>query len=177
MTRLPELGPVGIWSPELRFGDPAETADAAAELGELGFGALWIPDIGGPVLESVEHLLLATTRVTVATGILNVWMHEAVDVAHGQERLERDFPGRFLLGLGISHAPIVDAEQPGRYRRPLATMREYLDALDDIRLLQDFIVERARSSGAPVVENASIELSIGTVMELVLSEAERFAKV
>ena len=130
MTRLPELGPVGIWSPELRFGDPAETVDAAAELDELGFGTLWIPDVGGPVLESVERLLRATPRTKVATGILNVWMHEAVDVAEGQERLERDFAGRFLLGLGISHAPIVDADQPGRYRRPLATMREYLDALD-----------------------------------------------
>jgi probable F420-dependent oxidoreductase len=130
MTHPPQLSPIGIWSPELRFGDPAETADAAAELEELGFGALWIPDVGGPVLESVEHLLRATTRLTVATGILNVWMHDAADVAAGQERLGRAFPGRFLLGLGISHAPIVDAEQPGRYRRPLATMREYLDELD-----------------------------------------------
>jgi 2-phosphoglycerate kinase len=71
-----------------------------------------------------------------------------------------------------AHFWVRDARSEG-----LRPVQKYLDALDDIRLLQDFIVERARSSGAPVVENASIELSIGTVMELVLSEAERFAKV
>jgi probable F420-dependent oxidoreductase len=127
---LPELGPIGIWGPELRFGDPVESLEAAAELEELGYGALWIPDVGGPVLESVERLLRGTNRVSVATGILNVWMHDAAEVAAGQTRIEREFPGRFVLGLGISHAPIVDADEPGRYRRPLGTMREYLDALD-----------------------------------------------
>jgi 2-phosphoglycerate kinase len=71
-----------------------------------------------------------------------------------------------------AHFWVRDARSEG-----LRPVQKYLDALDDIRLLQDFIVERARSSGAPVVENASIELSIGTVMELVLSEAERLAKV
>jgi probable F420-dependent oxidoreductase len=124
------LGPVGIWGPQLRFGDPAEANEAAAELEELGFGALWIPDVGGPVLEAVQRLLGATGRATIATGILNVWMHDAADVAAGQARIEQEHPGRFLLGLGISHAPIVDAEQPGRYARPLATMRSYIDELD-----------------------------------------------
>jgi 2-phosphoglycerate kinase len=59
----------------------------------------------------------------------------------------------------------------------LRPVQKYLDSLGDIRLLQDFIVERARSSGVPVVENASMELSIGTVMELVLNGAERLVKV
>ena len=127
---MQDLGTVGIWSRQLRFGDPVESLEAAAELEELGFGAQWIPDVGGPVLEAVTGLLEATRRVTIATGILNVWMHEAADVADGQARIHREHPGRFLLGLGISHAPIVDAEEPGRYRRPLETMRAYLDALD-----------------------------------------------
>jgi probable F420-dependent oxidoreductase len=130
VSTAPALGRVGIWAPELRFGDPAETAEAAAELEELGFGALWIPDVGGPVLEAVEHLLRSTRRATIATGILNVWMHGAGEVAAGHERLDREHGGRFLLGLGISHAPIVDAGAPGRYRRPLATMRAYLDDLE-----------------------------------------------
>ena len=125
-----QLSPIGIWSRQLRFGDPAQALDAAAELDELGYGALWIPDVGGPVLETVARLLEATRRAVIATGILNVWMHEAAAIAEGHAAIEREHPGRFLLGLGISHAPIVNAEEPGRYQRPLATMRAYLDALD-----------------------------------------------
>ena len=71
-----------------------------------------------------------------------------------------------------AHFWVRDAHSEG-----LRPVQKYVDALGDIRLLQDFIVERARSAGVPVVENTSIELAIGTVMELVLSEAERFAKV
>jgi probable F420-dependent oxidoreductase len=124
------LGPLGIWSPELRFGDPPQTVAAAAELEALGFDTLWIPDVGGPVFEAVERLLAATQHAVVATGILNVWMHDPAEVAGALDRLERAFPGRFLLGLGISHAPIVDDGHPGRYAAPLSTMRAYLDALD-----------------------------------------------
>jgi probable F420-dependent oxidoreductase len=125
------LGPIGIWSRQLRFGDPDEAVEAAAELDELGFAALWIPDVGGPVLEAVERLLETTRKAIVATGILNVWMHDPADVAAGHARLDREHSGRFLLGLGIGHASLVDADEPGRYRRPLGTMREYLDALDE----------------------------------------------
>jgi probable F420-dependent oxidoreductase len=82
------------------------------------------------VLEAVERLLQASSRIVVATGILNVWMHDAAEVAAGHARLQAEYGDRFLLGLGISHAHFVDAEEPGRYRRPLATMRAYLDAID-----------------------------------------------
>jgi probable F420-dependent oxidoreductase len=58
-------------------------------------------------------------------------MHDPVEVAAGHARLDREHAGRFLLGLGIGHASLVDADRPGRYRRPLGTMREYLDALDE----------------------------------------------
>lgn len=125
------LGAVGIWSRELRFGEPAEAVEAAAELEHLGYGALWIPGgAGGPVLETVEAMLRATRQVVVATAILNVWAHDPAEVAGVHADFDRDHPERFLLGLGVSHAPLVDAEEPGRYRRPLATMRAYLDALE-----------------------------------------------
>jgi len=129
----PPLGGVGIWSRELRFGDPGQIVEAAGELEELGFGTLWIPDIGGPIFEALERLLASTQRVAVATGILNVWMHDPAEVAAGQDDLEGRYPGRFLLGLGIGHAPIVDDGHPGRYRKPLSTMRAYLDAIDAAR--------------------------------------------
>ena len=125
-----ELSGVGVWSSQLRYGNPGEAADSAAELEELGFEALWIPDVGGPVMDSVAHLLASTKQVVVATGILNLWMHEPSDVAAKYAALTEQHGDRFLLGIGVSHAPLVDSNEPGRYRKPLAATRAYLDALD-----------------------------------------------
>lgn len=121
---------VGIWSAPLRYGDQGEAADAAAELEELGFGALWIPDVGGPVFDAVRNLLSATRRAVIATGILNLWMHSPAEVAASYAALTAAYGDRFLLGIGVSHAPLVDAGDPGRYRRPLRAMSEFLDGLD-----------------------------------------------
>jgi probable F420-dependent oxidoreductase len=123
---------IGIWSSAL-LGNPddAAVADAAAEIEALGYTALWIPEgAGGAIFERSEQVLAATKRVPVATGILNVWAHEPAEAAAGHARLTAAHPGRFLLGLGISHAVIVDRDEPGRYRKPLTTMRNYLDGLD-----------------------------------------------
>ncbi|MFL6083398.1 MAG: LLM class F420-dependent oxidoreductase [Mycobacterium sp.] len=125
-----DLSGVGIWSNQLRYGDPGESAEAAAELEELGFTALWIPDIGGPVLDAVEHLLRSTKQIVIATGILNLWMHEPSEVAARYASLTQTHGDRFLLGIGVSHAPLIDSREPGRYRKPLAATRAFLDALD-----------------------------------------------
>jgi probable F420-dependent oxidoreductase len=126
------LGRFGIWSRELRFGDAAESVESAAELEQLGFGTLWIPGgAGGDILDTVETMLEATAAAVVATGILNVWMHDAAAVAEAHAALDEAHPGRFLLGLGISHAPLIDSDETGlRYAKPLETMTAYLDALD-----------------------------------------------
>jgi probable F420-dependent oxidoreductase len=123
---------IGIWSGHLRAGGhPSLAAEAAAELEELGYTALWLPAFtDGPLVEPISTVLSATTRMVAATGILNVWMREAARTAADFGRIKTAHPDRFLLGLGISHAVLVDREQPGRYGRPLVTMREYLDALD-----------------------------------------------
>jgi probable F420-dependent oxidoreductase len=121
------LGTVGVWSRALRYNpDRASAADAVAELEALGYGAAWLPDTGGDVLGDVRGVLDATSSIAVATGILNIWMHVAEDVARGTAALHRDHPGRFVLGLGASHGSVVGE----RYGRPLSTMRDYLDALD-----------------------------------------------
>jgi probable F420-dependent oxidoreductase len=125
-----ELSGIGIWSSQLRYGDPAESAEAAAELDELGFTALWIPDVGGPVFNAVERLLAATKQAVIATGILNLWMHAPTDVADSCAALTAAHGERFLLGIGVSHAPLIDARQPGRYRKPLTATASFLDALD-----------------------------------------------
>ncbi len=114
----------------MRYGNPAEAAEAAAELDGLGFTALWIPDVGGPVLDSVDSLLAATEKTVIATGILNLWMHEPADVAARYATLTDTHGERFLLGIGCSHAPLIDSKEPGRYRKPLAATKAFLDGLD-----------------------------------------------
>ena len=120
------VGRYGIWSFGLRSEDPAgltERAEAAAELEELGFGALWLG--GSPGLRHAVPLVEATSRLVVATGIQSIWDYEAAETASGYAELEATHPGRFLLGLGVSHAGFAE-----RYRRPYASMVEYLDVLD-----------------------------------------------
>lgn len=125
-----ELSGVGLWSSQLRYGNPTEAAEAATELDELGFAALWIPDVGGPVLDSVDNLLNATRRTVIATGILNLWMHDPADVAARYAALTETHGERFLLGIGVSHAPLIDAKEPGRYRKPMAATEAFLDGID-----------------------------------------------
>jgi len=94
------------------------------EIEALGFGALWLG--GSPALVQARAYLEATTTLTVATGILNVWRHEPADVAAGHADLRRDFGERFLLGVGIGHP-----EATSEYKKPLAKMRDFLDGLDN----------------------------------------------
>lgn len=121
-----DLGKVGIWSWSIRE-EGAE--DAVAELEQLGYGTVWFPN-SPAAFERARALLEATRRVVVATGIVSIWTHPPEAAAAAHHELVREHPGRFVLGLGVSHAHLVNAEQPGRYRQPLARMREYLDALD-----------------------------------------------
>jgi probable F420-dependent oxidoreductase len=126
MTAKDLVGRVGVWSGEFRSDDPAAAAEireAAAELEDLGYGAVWIG--GSSDITHASRLIEATSRIGVATGILSIWQHPAAEVAARYTALEQARPGRFLLGLGASHAHLADD-----YRRPYSTMREYLDALD-----------------------------------------------
>ncbi len=127
------LGSVGVWGRYLREADPAEIVDAAAELEELGFGTIWVPGGVEPneaVFGDVERLLAATHTTAVATGIVNMWLHEPCALAASYQALDDAHPGRFLLGVGISHRSLLDRVSPGRYYdRPFAAMQQYLDEL------------------------------------------------
>ena len=124
------LGGVGVWSRELRYNsDRAAVRDAATELEELGYTSLFIPDAGGDPLGVADELLSVTGSITVATGILNIWMHEPAQVVREYRALRARRADRFVLGIGNSHATIVDADEPGRYRRPVSRMIAYLDDL------------------------------------------------
>lgn len=118
------LGRIGIWSTAVRFAP--EGRAAASELEELGFRTVWIPGgIDDGVLAALDGLLDATSILNLASGILNIWKHQPADVAawwHGQSP---DRQERLLLGLGVSHGPIIgDA-----WGKPLATMTAFLDGL------------------------------------------------
>ena len=115
----------------LRYGEAGSAAEAATELESLGYSALWIPDVGGDLFGSLANLLGATSTVTIATGILNVWMHTADDAAAAHARLTAEHGPRYLCGIGISHRPFIDmVNAPGTYTKPVDTMAAYLDGLD-----------------------------------------------
>jgi probable F420-dependent oxidoreductase len=121
----------GIWSAGLRYGDSTAAAAAATELESLGYSALWIPDVGGDVFAPLANLLGATSTATIATGILNVWMHTPDETAAQHASLSAEHGARFLCGIGISHRPFIDmVNSPGTYKNPIETMAEYLDGLD-----------------------------------------------
>ena len=125
------LSGTGIWSSMLRYGDAAEAAELTAELESLGYSALWVPDVGGDLFGALDNLLGATTTATVATGILNVWMHTAQETAAEHARLTAQHGPRLLFGLGVSHQRLIDhVNEPGTYQRPVEVMAGYLDGLD-----------------------------------------------
>lgn len=123
---------MGIWGGgPWRVDDrAAEAGDVAAELEELGFGALWLSGGFQPGLSNRFRMLLdATRRIKVASGILSVWVATPKEVADGVAELQAAHPDRFLLGLGVSHAPMV--ERTGQsYTRPYSQMVHWLDDLD-----------------------------------------------
>jgi probable F420-dependent oxidoreductase len=125
------LSGTGIWSSTLRYGDAGEAAAWATELEGLGYTALWIPDVGGDLFRPLANLLGATSTATIATGILNVWMHTPDETAAQHAALTAAHGPRFLCGIGISHRPLIDHVNPaGTYQKPVATMTAYLDGLD-----------------------------------------------
>ncbi|HKS70763.1 MAG TPA: LLM class F420-dependent oxidoreductase [Ktedonobacterales bacterium] len=123
-----DLGRVGIWSGQF-WGDRAAALKAAAELEQMGYGTLWFPNRRETFVLARE-LLDATHHVVIAPGIASIWMHPAEQVTRDTHALEQAHPGRFLLGLGVSHQHMVDHNAPGRYDRPVAHMLAYLDELD-----------------------------------------------
>ena len=128
------LGPVGAWSFALDQ-LPAEGERAyAREVEALGYPALWFPESLGSkeAFSRAGILLSATQRVVVATGIASIWARDPFAMANGARALADAYPDRFLLGIGVSHAPSV-ALRGHEYDRPLERMRAYLDAMDSAR--------------------------------------------
>ncbi|MGW6543237.1 LLM class F420-dependent oxidoreductase [Streptomyces massasporeus] len=127
------VGRYGIWSVGLRSEDPdrrGELAEAAAELEELGYGAVWLG--GNSSAAHAAPLIEATSTLTVGTSIQSIWQHEPDAAATAFAELESAHPGRFLLGLGVSHAKRVE-----QYARPYSALVEHLDGLDAAGVPED----------------------------------------
>lgn len=124
------LGPFGIFR-MLR----ATTPELAVEVEARGFGALWLGGSPPGDLEAVEGLLDATERITIATGIVNMWKDDAETVAASYHRIADRHGSRFLLGVGIGHR-----ESTPEYRRPYDKIVDYLDRLDTAGVPEDQMV-------------------------------------
>jgi hypothetical protein len=103
----------GIWDGHLRWSDGGQIREAGVEFDELGYSALWFPRRRGDIMEASETLLAATRRTVMATRKLDVWLHDATQVAEPMGNWSDDWRRRFVLGLGISHRDVVESE---RYR-------------------------------------------------------------
>jgi probable F420-dependent oxidoreductase len=126
-----QLGPVGIWTIQFEKFPAAKMQEAASELEELGFGAIWFGEATGrEALTQASLLLAATKQIVIATGIANIYARDPFAMAAGQKTLAEAYPGRFFLGLGVSHIPLVEKLRGHRYEKPVSTMRAYLDAMD-----------------------------------------------
>ena len=121
-----DLGRVGVWWSGSWTVEGDESLNVPAELEALGYTAIWTSGGFNPGLSTrFGRLLAATDELSVVSGIVNIWLTPAEELAQQVADLDLRHPGRFVLGLGASHAPIVD-----HYNRPYSHVVGYLDALD-----------------------------------------------
>jgi probable F420-dependent oxidoreductase len=126
-----QLGAFGVWTFQLDAFPAARMQETVAELEEMGYGAVWYGEaLGREALSKAALLLAGTKRVVIATGIANIYARDPVTMAAAQKTLAEAYPNRFLLGLGVSHIPLVEKMRGHRYDKPVPTMRTYLDAMD-----------------------------------------------
>ncbi len=126
-----DLGRIGLWTHTL---DPLpwpQAREVALEIEHLGFGTLWLPEaVNRDAIVHSTLLLGATTDLVLATGIVPLYARDAMTTNAAWRTLEEAYPGRFVLGLGVSHKPMVETIRKTTYSPPIATMRQYLDDMD-----------------------------------------------
>jgi probable F420-dependent oxidoreductase len=125
-------GRLAVFAGALSLQPAAVQREVVAEMERLGYGALWYGEAMGREAFSQGAIFLAATgRLVVASGIANIWARDAMAMVAGGRALAEAWPGRFILGIGVSHAPMV-ARRGHNYERPVASMREYLDAMEQV---------------------------------------------
>jgi probable F420-dependent oxidoreductase len=124
------LGRVGVWSFALQRLTAADAGAAMRDYERLGYPAVWIPESVGSkeVFAHAALLLRGSERAIVAPGIASIYARDPMAMAGGAKALAEAYPGRFVLGIGVSHAPSV-ATRGGSYGKPVETMTAYLDGM------------------------------------------------
>lgn len=126
------LGKVGVWLGALSWQPSGVARDAVTEVEELGYGSLWVGEVGiaKEVFSHAGVLLAASRRIVLATGIASIWARDPMAMSTAAKTLAEAYPGRFLLGIGVSHQHAV-AARGHVYERPVTRMRRYLQAMDE----------------------------------------------
>lgn len=125
------IGVLGVWDAGLCFAPVRAACSAAAELEAAGYGAVWLHEGGREVFAAAAILLARTRRIAVGTSIASIWRHEPGEMADAARTLGEAFPGRFVLGIGVSHAG-AGSWRGRAYARPLADLSDYLDAMEGV---------------------------------------------
>lgn len=125
------LGRVGLWAFDFDL-QPMKTAqNAVARIEEMGFGTVWVPEaVGREPFASTSLLLSATQDLILATGIASLHARTAMTMQAGWKTVTEAFPERFVLGIGVSHQPMVEGVHGHSYDKPYSTMVQYLNAMD-----------------------------------------------
>ena len=125
------LGKLGLWTFQLDVQPMREAQKFAAQIEELGFPTVWVPEaVGREPFASTALLLSATEKLILATGIASLHARSPMTMQAGWKTITEAFPDRFLLGIGVSHQPAVEGFHGGSYDKPYSTMVKYLDAMD-----------------------------------------------
>ncbi|MBM3718020.1 MAG: LLM class F420-dependent oxidoreductase [Actinobacteria bacterium] len=126
-----DIGRVGIWYGTIDALATSDARRAAATIEDLGFHALWLAEaVGRDPFVSASVLLSATERLPIATGIANIYARDPMTMVAGQKTLAEAYPGRFLLGMGVSHGHLVAGVRKHDWSKPYSYMVEYLDKMD-----------------------------------------------
>lgn len=130
MTR-PDLGPVGLWTFQFDLAPADRVRDLVPEVEAMGWGCVWVPEaVTRDPMVNAALLLSSSTTLKVGTGIASIWARDAMTMAASLHALSEAWPGRFVLGLGVSHQPMVEAVHGHDYTRPYSTMKDYLARME-----------------------------------------------
>jgi probable F420-dependent oxidoreductase len=126
-----DIGKVGIWTFAFDQLPNGQAQQLAREVEAMGYGAIWIPEaVGKDPLVHAGLLLSGTSRIALATGIASIYARDAMAMKQAQMTLTEAFPDRFVLGLGVSHAPMVEGMRGHTYGKPVTAMRAYVETME-----------------------------------------------
>jgi probable F420-dependent oxidoreductase len=173
-------GSVGLWTHTLESLLPAQLGDVTSGIERAGFRAVWLPEAyGREAMTGAQLLLERSTDLVVATGIASIYARDAMATASASRTLAASSSGRFVLGLGVSHRPLVERARGGVYAPPLDAMASYLGALDGAPVLSaehDVVVPTVLAALGPRMLRLASERTGGALSYLVTTEHTRRAR-